>query len=80
MKQVTTISVAQEQLLDALTALGAGWHDRAALAEQLDKIRLNSVEIAALELLAVDGLIDMEAQPGRRAGAQKFVYRLKPGK
>lgn len=72
-----TIHDTQRTLLEALKACGAGWHDRAAIAQKLGKKLLNPAEVVAMDLLAESGEIEKQFQPTKRPHIMRTVYRIK---
>ena len=64
-------------LVDALRALGPGWHDRPAIAGRLGKTKLSAVEVATLDLLSSQGKIEQSTMATNRPHILRSVYRLK---
>lgn len=77
---LVTIENKQVQLLEAMRALGDGWHDRQEIAAHLGKNKLNPSETTVLETLVASGKLDKELQPGQQAHVSRWVYRVKGGK
>jgi hypothetical protein len=68
-------------LMDALNALGEGWHSRAELAAHLGKKRLNGAEATALDLLAAHGIIERQGViGGEYQNTHGWQYRTKKTK
>jgi hypothetical protein len=67
----------EHQMLEAVKALGPGWHDRLDIAAHLSKKRLNPVEATALDLLVTAGKLEKELQPGEQMHINRWVYRVK---
>jgi hypothetical protein len=65
-------------LLEALNALGPGWHSRAELSAHLGKVKLSVAETIALDMLASISKIDraMHAMPDKPQ-VNQYVYRIK---
>lgn len=78
MKGTPLLDDKTQRVLDALHALGAGWHSRMEIAKQIGKTRLNPVEIVALDMLATNGQIErsMQVKPNMPQ-INQVVYRLK---
>ncbi len=65
------------ELLNVLRNAGPGWHSRAELATLMGKNRLNSVEVAVLDLLVGQGHIEKSMSPSARPHIQQWQYRLR---
>lgn len=65
-------------ILRALGALGHGWHDRAALADALNRSVLNPEDLLALDVMVREGRIEIGKQNGAGRGNSRLVYRLRP--
>ncbi len=78
---LATIDETQERILNGLKSLGAGWHDRAELADAMGKRKLNPVEALALEMLAENKKVEAVDQPivseGRGRNITRRVYRVR---
>lgn len=75
--QPVSIEDKAQDLLNALTSLGDGWHTRAQLAAKLGKNQLNPGDITLLDLLVNQGKLDREARQGSRTNLSQWVYRVK---
>ena len=78
-KQVMRPGVSNtDAIFDALLALGRDqWHSRKAVAAQLEKVRLNPYDKAALSLLVEYGRIEARPQPSpHTALIQRLEYRI----
>jgi hypothetical protein len=59
-------------ILDALQSLGAGWHKRRELAAAIGRSgKLNKSDVAAIETLIADGVIERSAV---RANDYNMIY------
>jgi hypothetical protein len=58
--QTTALGQHAERLYAALRALGPGWHARPEIASKIGKRRLQPWDVAALDLLIMQGRIECE--------------------
>ncbi len=79
MHKTTTIEERDAILLNTLRKLGAGWHDRAEIAEALGKARLNAADVLVLDVLAREGVIEKGMAPTGLITVSKWQYRIKGG-
>ena len=73
----TALSAKVEQLIDALRACGPGWHSRAAIAQQLNKRRLNAYETAVLDTLVASGRVLAERHAINAPIRERWEYKIK---
>ena len=73
----TPLERTSNAVLATLKAMGPGWHNRAQIAEQLGKSKLNQLEAAALDQLAAIGTIERQLAVGKRTNANQYQYRVK---
>jgi hypothetical protein len=67
-------------LIEAIRALGSGFHSRADIASHLEKAKLNPAEILALDFLAERGVLEKLLQQSETAAQiSRYVYRLAKG-
>ena len=74
-----TLENRRRAIVEALEALGAGWHTRMDIARALNKNRLNPADIAVLEVLAETGPVVRQTMTPQ-VGLQAYVYTLKSAK
>ena len=74
-----TFDAKQKVLIDAIAALGGGWHTRQAIAEHLGKKRLNPGEVAVLDLLVDLDRLDRRQEPSTLPHIMQWAYSLKEG-
>ena len=68
----------QSAMIVLLKQLGPGWHSRNEIATAKGVVRLNPVDIEALDELAIRGfIVERELQPGPREAVFQWHYRLK---
>ncbi len=74
----TPLDAKARRALQALKALGTGWHSRNTIAAKIGKSRLNPVEIIALDMLVSAGVIErsMRLIPNMPQ-INHWVYRAK---
>lgn len=71
-----TISERTAEMLDAIRRCGAGWHSRAAIAEQLGRNRLSGADVTLLEMLIENGQVLAEQHEIDAPISQRWEYRL----
>ncbi len=66
------------KLLELLRARRGDWLSRSQIADVLNKRRLNPAETALLEMLAVQGLIEVQRATDETPIGYHWEYRAKP--
>jgi hypothetical protein len=69
------ISELSRKLLEVLTSKSGLWMKRSEIARGLNKARLNQYEIAALDFMASQGLIDYRKQNNQTPIGYHWEYR-----
>lgn len=65
-----------ETLIAAIQAGEGQWVDRMFLARHLQRSALNGADIAVLDLLAMNGLIEQQEASTRAPSGVKMLYRI----
>lgn len=73
---LTTIAEREKEMLRAMKALGAGWHDRTELAIKLKKNRLAPEQVIMLDLLVEKGVLEKSMQPTHRPHIYRWLYKI----
>lgn len=76
-KRRTSLTEQADKLSAALRALGPGWHGASAIAKQLGKSRLNPYDTAALDLLVLMDVAEVEIHEIDANITQRHEWRLK---
>lgn len=78
MESNTPLGQQAQKLYTALTELGEGWHSRPEIASHLGKTRLNTAEVAGLDLLVEQRLVVAERRdvPPPSAIPTRWEYKV----
>jgi hypothetical protein len=75
MKPPTEVTPHGEKLLEALRSAGGQWMNRRAIANAIGKRRLTPYDLALLELLVNEGIIEAEKHPSKAPIPFEWEYR-----
>jgi hypothetical protein len=76
-KRKLSLTEQADKLSTAIRALGTGWHGAAEIAKQLGKSRLNPYDTAALDLLVLMDMAEVEIHEIDANISQRHEWRLK---
>jgi len=76
-QHATALSQHADKLFAALQALGSGFHSRAEIAAHLKKSRLIAYDVAALDLLVMQGRVEAEQHAIDAPIQQRWEYCVK---
>lgn len=74
-KTVSRLEKQTDILLNVLKDAPGKWFTRSAIARAMHKRRLSSYDIAMLEILQVQGLVEIQHRENRTPIGYEFVYR-----